>query len=81
MSRPRVALFIDPPSHHFLGDRLFSNEKALYGGDNLMEPHIYLRQYLSSLGVETHHRFHGGFLAETVGLSELIFASLGRLAG
>ncbi len=47
--RPR--LFIDPPSHHFLQDRLFSNERARFVG-NLMAPHMYLRDYLQQQGIE-----------------------------
>jgi hypothetical protein len=47
-------LFIDPPSHHFLQDRLFSNEKTRYAGDNLMAPYAYLRAYLEQQGIEIH---------------------------
>ena len=47
-------LFIDPPSHHFLADRLFSNEKTRYGGDELMAPYIYLKAYLENQGIEVH---------------------------
>lgn len=47
-------LFIDPPSKHFFQDRLFSNEKARYAGDNLMAPYVYLRAYLQQRGIEIH---------------------------
>jgi alpha(1,3/1,4) fucosyltransferase len=50
--RPR--LFIDPPSHHFLQDRLFSNQKARYVGEDLMAPYIYLRTYFQQRGIEIH---------------------------
>lgn len=50
--RPRI--FIDPPSHHFLKDRLFSNERTRNLGDELMAPYIYLRSYLQQQGIEVH---------------------------
>jgi len=49
-----VKLFIEPPSHHFFQDRLFSSERTRYGGDELMAPYVYLRAYLEQQGIEIH---------------------------
>jgi alpha(1,3/1,4) fucosyltransferase len=54
MNTTTVRLYIDPPSHHFLQDQLFSSEKSRYGGDDLMAPYIYLRGYLEQQGIEIH---------------------------
>ena len=49
-----VALFIEPASHHFFQDRLFSTESAKLGGDNLMAPYIHLRDWFQARGVTVH---------------------------
>lgn len=54
MNASDIRLFIEPPSHHFFQDRLFSSEKTRYGGDDLMAPYVYLRAYLQQQGIETH---------------------------
>ncbi len=51
---PEVTLFIDPPSHHFLGDRLFEAEAARLGGDNLLAPHIAVRDHFRAHGIAVH---------------------------
>lgn len=51
MNASNVRLYIDPPSHHFFQNRLFSNERARYVG-NLMMPHMYVRDYLQQQGIE-----------------------------
>lgn len=50
----RVALYIDPPSHHFLADRLFDADSARLGGDQLMAPYVHLRDTLNAGGVRVH---------------------------
>ena len=49
-----VRLFIDPPSRHFLGDRLFESGLARYNGDNLLAPYIHLRDWFAPRGVDVH---------------------------
>lgn len=49
-----VKLLIDPPSYHFLGDKLFNVDTARFCGDNVNTPYAYLRDYLASRGVEVH---------------------------
>lgn len=45
------ALYIDPPSHHFLGDRLFTGRLV---DDYRLAPYEYLREFLTSRGVQVH---------------------------
>lgn len=51
MTSAAVTLYIDPPSHHFLNDRLFDPNSAPFGGDQLMAPYTHLREVLAAQGV------------------------------
>jgi hypothetical protein len=46
-----VALYIDPPSHHYLGNCLFEVDESRLNGDQLQAPYVYLKQYLEGKGV------------------------------
>lgn len=47
-----VALYLDPPSHHFLGNRLFHVDNPAHrNGDSVLAPWVYLRDYFTSRGV------------------------------
>ena len=46
-----VALYIDPPSHHYLQNRLFEVDDSRLNGDGLQAPYVYLRDYLQNKGV------------------------------
>lgn len=46
-----VTLYIDPPSHHFLGDRLFNLEDDRPVGDQMNAPYVYLREQFASEGI------------------------------
>src|SRR6266851_759878 len=50
----RVALYIDPPTPHFLRDQLFSEDDAHLGGDGILARFRYLRDVLGSTGIEVH---------------------------
>lgn len=52
MSQRKISLYIDPPSHHFLQNRLFDVKQARYAGDQLLAPYAHLREVLASRGVE-----------------------------
>ncbi|MGI9146824.1 MAG: glycosyltransferase family 10 domain-containing protein [Chloroflexota bacterium] len=54
MSPKRVALYIDPPSHHFRNDRLFQVDDWRPNGDRMNAPYAHLRSLLSQYGVATH---------------------------
>ncbi|MEP6714282.1 MAG: glycosyltransferase family 10 [Terriglobia bacterium] len=53
MSESRqIAVYFDPASRHFLGDRLFDVTHARYGGDQLLAPYVYLKERLNRRGIE-----------------------------
>ncbi len=47
-----ITLFIDPFSHHFLRDGLFDLSKDTLGGDNILAPWVYLRNWFERRGVK-----------------------------
>lgn len=49
-----VTVFIEPPSHHFLGDRLFDSNAVPFAGDQLMAPYTHLRDALHARGIAVH---------------------------
>ena len=46
-----VALFIDPPTHHFDGDRFFDAETPRLTGAHILEPYAALREWFGARGV------------------------------
>ena len=52
--RPDVALVLDPPSHHFLGDRLFDSRTVPSGGDDILAPYVRIREHFTSRGIPVH---------------------------
>lgn len=49
-----VAIYIDPPTHHFLNDRLFDSSTNPLSGDNLQAPFIAVRDYFAARGIPVH---------------------------
>ena len=47
----KVAIYIDPPSQHFLQDRLFDTDAARLGGDQLLAPYTHLRDSFAKKGI------------------------------
>ena len=47
----RVAVYFDPPSQHFLGDRFFDSNVAAHGGDQLLAPYIHVKGVLEARGI------------------------------
>lgn len=53
MSR-EIALFLDPPSEHFLEDRLFDPSTAEYGGSDILAPFRAVRTHFEGRGIPVH---------------------------
>jgi alpha(1,3/1,4) fucosyltransferase len=51
---PRIALYFDPVTHHFLEDRLFDRQYAGHAGDQILAPYAHMKEYLNARGVEVH---------------------------
>lgn len=49
-----VTLWIDPPSYHFEGDRLFDVAGAPTSGDSILAPYVHLKTVLAEQGVDVH---------------------------
>lgn len=77
MKAQSIAVYIDPPSHHFLDDRLFDVNSARLGGDQLMAPYAYMRNVLNARGVDVRTADH---LPEKVNGTTTIYVSLGSLS-
>lgn len=70
-----ITLFIDPVTYHFERNRLFSTQTQWHGGDTVLEPYRYLREWMAQRGVRVHT---GDALLRGEGLSERnLYVSLG----
>src|SRR5579883_1912325 len=74
---PSVTVYFDPGSRQFLNDRLFDVRNAVFGGDNLLAPYAWLREYLNARGVGIHT---ADFLPTAVTDELKIYVSSGNLA-
>lgn len=52
MNSKDIAVYIDPPSHHFLNDRLFTYNGKL--GDDLMAPYVALQHFFKDREIPIH---------------------------
>jgi hypothetical protein len=50
-NRSRAALYIEPSSHHFYGDKLFVVDDGRLNGDRINAPFAHIRDYLTERGV------------------------------
>jgi hypothetical protein len=73
-----IALYIDPPSPHFLGDQLFNMDSARFNGDRLNAPYIYLRDFLTARGIGVHTIDY--LPKEKTGNVQNLYVSTGNLA-
>ena len=72
----KVALYIDPPSHHFLNDRLFGDSTANHTGDDVNRPFRIVRDHYVAMGIPVHT---ADFLPEAPDGRRHIYVSLGRI--
>ena len=73
---PTIALYIDPLSNHFLGDRLFNLNDGRLGGDRERAPYVHLRDYLTARGIEVRTADH---LPQKAGDIRNLYVSMGYL--
>jgi hypothetical protein len=71
----RVSVYIDPPTHHFRGDRLFHDDVSRLNGDRQNAPYAHLREALTARGVEVRT---ADFLPAEVDDSLKLYISLGN---
>lgn len=71
-----IALYIDPPSHHFLGNKLFDDQQVRFGGDNILAPYLHLRKRLTERGVGVQT---ADYLPDDTRGAKCVYVSMGRL--
>lgn len=71
-----VALYIDPPSHHFLRDRLFDAGDGRFVGSYILAPYVYLRDYLQQRGITAHT---ADLMPKTPRDKRIVYISFGML--
>jgi peptidoglycan hydrolase-like protein with peptidoglycan-binding domain len=54
MTPTDIALYLEPPSHHFFGDKLFAREGNVYAGDQILAPYAAVKDFFSARGVPVH---------------------------
>lgn len=77
MSETRnIAIYIDPPSYHFLKDQLFNVNDGRLNGDNILVPYACLREFFTSRGIPVHTADYMPGETDNV---QNIYVSMGRL--
>src|SRR5436190_13106946 len=71
-----IAIYIDPPTHHLLDNRLFVSDERQPTGDRLQEPYAYVRSHFANRGISVATADH---LPEQMDATRKIYVSLGRL--
>lgn len=46
-----VSIYLDPPTHHQFGDRLFDRESNPYAGDDILAPYAAIRDHFDAKGI------------------------------
>jgi hypothetical protein len=72
----QVALYLDPPSHHFLQNRLFEADERQPTGDRVQEPYAHLKRCFEAKGVAVNT---ADYLPESIDSNPKIYISLGML--
>lgn len=73
-SPARVAIYVAPPTHHFLQDRLFDPATNPLAGENILLPFLRLKQHFEARGIPVHT---ADLMPATVDEVVKVYASLG----
>jgi hypothetical protein len=76
MAPADVALYVDPPSYHFLGDKLFDASTAAQHGDDIQAPSAAIRDVFAQAGIPVHT---ADLLPATPDGRRNVYVSLGRV--
>lgn len=76
LKEQKVAIYIDPPSHHFLDNKLFIVEDGRLNGDRINAPYAHLREFFNSKGIQVHT---ADFLPKKANGMQCIYFSMGML--
>lgn len=78
MQNTNAALYIEPSSHHFLGDKLFIVDDGRLNGDRINAPFAHLRDFLQSKNIRVRT---ADYLPEKPDGNKNIYVSMGRHDG
>lgn len=76
MNGAAVALYIDPPSQHFLNDRLFDVFDNRPNGDRMNVPYARVREFFAAKGIPVHTADH---LPRATSSGKNVYVSMGTL--
>lgn len=71
-----IAIYIEPPSYHFLNDQLFNINDGRLNGDNILVPYAYLKEFFTSRGIPVRT---ADYMPQETGKTQNIYVSMGRL--
>lgn len=72
-----IHIYIDPPSKHFLENKLFDVTEAQYVGDQLLAPYVHLREFFEAKGIKVQT---ADYLPKEKNGSMNIYISMGILS-
>ncbi len=72
-----VAVYIDPPSHHFLRDGLFDQSTIRLTGDNVNAPFVAVRDHFARHGIPVHT---ADLMPDQADGIRKVYVSVGRMA-
>ncbi len=73
----RIAIYIDPPTHHFLQDRLFDPATNPLAGDNILAPFLRVREHFNRRGIAVHT---ADLIPDQPDSVRKVYVSVGRIA-
>jgi alpha(1,3/1,4) fucosyltransferase len=76
MEGEKIALYIDPPSHHFLQDKLFNVQDGRLNGEQLLAPYAKLREDFAARDIVVRT---ADYMPEAVSDTHNIYVSMGML--
>lgn len=76
MTSDKIAIYVDPPSHHFLDDRLFEVNARRRLGEDMQAPYLALKDFFDKRSIEIHT---ADYLPASAGSVKNIYISMGIL--
>lgn len=72
-----IAIYVDPPTHHFLQNKLFDTSTHSRIGDNLNAPYVAVYEYFKSQGIPVNTI---DYLPETITDQKIIYIAFSNLS-
>ncbi len=72
-----ISIYVDPPTHHFLHNKLFDTSTHSRIGDNLNAPYVAVYEYFKSQGIEVNTI---DYLPEKIADGKIIYIAFSNLS-